>query len=84
MKKFASILEPILKDIYQCKTLEEGKVKMKELIESTKIKDIDKKKMLIEIEGCQTLIKLQFYATNACFKYEALSVNSVVYRSKKK
>lgn len=82
MKKFTSVLEPILRDIYQCKTLEEGKEKMKQLIELTKIKQEDKKKMLIDIEGCQTLIKLQFYATNATFKYEQLSVNSVAYRKK--
>lgn len=69
-----SVLEPIIKDVYQAKTLEEGQTVMKKLVDSTKIKDEDKKKMLREINSCPTLVKLQFYATNALFKFEGLGV----------
>lgn len=70
-----SVLEQCIQGIYQSRTLEEGKVLMKELIESTNIKSTDKNKMLNELENISTLARLQFYATNAMFKFEGLGVN---------
>ncbi len=80
MKHFKSVLEEVIQDIYQAKNLEEGQLIMKKLVEKVKIKEEDKKKMVKEIDGQPTLVRLQFYATNALFKYEGLSVNSVIYK----
>lgn len=80
MKHFKSVLEEIIQDIYKAKNLEEGQLIMKKLIESTKIKDEDKKKMVNEVNNQPSLTKLQFYATNCMFKFEGLSVNSVIYK----
>lgn len=74
MKKIESVLEKVIVEIYQSKTLDEGKTKMKELLESTNIKETDKQKMINELDKIQSLVKLQFYATNALFKYEGLGV----------
>ncbi len=74
MKKIESVLEKVIVEIFQAKTLEEGKTKMKECIEGTKIKETDKQKMLREVENIQSLIKLQFYATNAMFRYSGLGI----------
>lgn len=69
-----SVLEKIIQDIYQCKDLETGKKLMKEFLDETKIKDIDKRKMLFELDNIQTINKLHFYVTNAMFKFEGLGV----------
>lgn len=71
-----SVLEPLIQDVYQAKNLEEGKEKMKTLINNTKIKALDKQKMLYTIDNDITnLTKLQFYATNCMFKYIGLGIS---------
>ncbi len=75
-KHLNSVLTQIIKNVYQVKTLEEGQKLMKEFVESTKIKQIDKSKMLYEINNQPNLLKLQFYATNAMFKFEGLGVGT--------
>jgi len=79
-KHIKSVLEPIIESIYKAKTLDEGKKIMNELINGTEIKKEDKNKMLREVSNCHSLVKLQFYATNCMFKFEGLSVNSVIYK----
>lgn len=80
MNHLKSIIEPIIKKVYEAKTLEEGKEIMLGLISETKIKEQDKTKMIYEVKKCPTLVKLQFYATNCMFKFEGLSTNSVIYK----
>lgn len=77
MKKFAkSVLEKIIQDVYQAKTLQEGQKIMFDFIEGTKIEERDKQKMLNELEQIPNLTKLWVYITNAMFRFEGLSVNS--------
>lgn len=74
-KHIKSVLEPIIQNVYKAQSLEEGKKLMKELIDKTEIKKEDKNKMLREVDKCYSLVKLQFYCTNAYFKFEGLGVN---------
>jgi len=80
MQHIKSIIEEVISEVYKTQSLEVGKKLMKDLISQTKIKEQDKNKMLREVDNCQSLVKLQFYATNAMFKFEGLSVNSVIYK----
>ncbi len=76
MKKVESVLEKCIQDVYQASSLEDGKEKMKKVLDECKIKETDKKKMLMEVEKIANLSRLQFYATNCLFKYEGLGVGS--------
>lgn len=70
-----SILNDLLKEVMQIKSLQEAKLLIVEKIESTKIKDEDKKRMLFEINNQTNLTKLQSYCCNLVFKYEGLGVS---------
>jgi len=74
-REIKSILENIIKEIYVVKTLDEGKSKMRELLKECSINEDNKRKMLYELDNIASLSKLQFYATNAMFKYEGLGVS---------
>jgi len=74
MKHYESVLEKIIQKVYSTNDLEEGKKLMSGFISETKIKDTDKNKMLYEIENIPTITRLQFYATNAMFKFEGLGI----------
>jgi hypothetical protein len=78
MKKNISVLEKVIQDVYQSKTLEEAQNIMILFIESTKVKEIDKRKMLIEVKNSKSLTRLQFYATNSLFKFEGLGVGEFI------
>lgn len=71
-----SVLQTIIKEIYGAKDLEEGKAKMKLLLDQVQIKQQDKQKMIYETNNIGSLTKLQFYATNAMLKYEGLGVGN--------
>lgn len=70
-----SVLDQILQDVYKAKNLEEAKEKVIPLLKDSGIKETDKQKMLYEIGNITNLVKLQFYITNASFKYNGLGIN---------
>lgn len=70
-----SILGDVIQQIYKCTDLEEGKKLMTDFINERKIKELDKRKMLFELNNVKSLIKLHFYVTNAMFKFEGLGVS---------
>ena len=69
-----SVLNQCIQEIYISKTLNEAKDHMIRLLDTSKIKPNDKIKMIYELSKIKTLVKLQFYATNALLKYEGLGV----------
>ena len=69
-----SVLNGIVTDIYSAQTVKEAKDLFIKFVDATKIKDTDKKKMLLEVEKMTTLRQIQMYTTNAMFKYEGLGI----------
>ena len=69
-----SVLNGIVTDIYSAQTVKEAKELFIKFVDATKIKDTDKKKMLLEVERMTTLRQIQQYTTNAMFKYEGLGI----------
>lgn len=69
-----SVLSKIVTDIYSAQTVKEAKELFTEFVGATKIKETDKKKMLLEVEKMTTLRQIQMYTTNAMFKYEGLGI----------
>lgn len=69
-----SVLNGIVTDIYSAQTVKEAKDLFIKFVDATKIKDTDKKKMLLEVERMTTLRQIQQYTTNAMFKYEGLGI----------
>ena len=69
-----SVLNGIVTDIYSACTVKEAKDLFIKFVDATKIKDTDKKKMLLEVERMTTLRQIQQYTTNAMFKYEGLGI----------
>lgn len=70
-----SVLNGIITDIYSARNVKEAKELFIKFVDATKIKDTDKKKMLLEVENMTTLRQIQQYATNAMFKYEGLGID---------
>lgn len=69
-----SVLNGIVTDIYSASTVKEAKELFIKFVDATKIKETDKKKMLMEVERMTTLRQIQMYTTNAMFKYEGLGI----------
>ena len=69
-----SVLNGIVTDIYSAQTVKEAKDLFIKFVDATKIKNTDKKKMLLEVERMTTLRQIQQYTTNAMFKYEGLGI----------
>jgi len=73
-----SVLNGIITDIYSARlnklTVKEAKELFTKFVNTTKIKDTDKKKMLLEVNKLTTLRQIQMYTTNAMFKYEGLGI----------
>lgn len=76
MLHIKSILEQVIKDLYQAQTIDEGKKIMLGVVEKSNIKQEDKTRMKNEVLSIVSLTKLQFYVTNCMFKYEGLGVNN--------
>ena len=73
---YKSILEPIAEEVFISKDLCSAKIIFIQRVEQSKIKEKDKKIMLIAIEQCKTLMRLQIYLANALLRFEGMSLNS--------
>jgi len=74
MKKKESILTNQLEEIFLCKDLESARDIFNKLVQESKLTAHTKAKMLLYAGQCRTLIEMQTYATNSCFKFNGLGV----------
>lgn len=72
--KITSTLTTVYQEFVQIQDLTQAKQFISNYVQGTKVKDTDKKKMIIEIDNCRSLYKLQYYITNALLKFEGLGV----------
>jgi hypothetical protein len=73
--KIESVITQRITEIYSADNLVTAKELFRNLLNDSNIKDIDKEKMLVELEKMTTLRQVQFYATNAMFKFEGLGID---------
>ena len=69
-----SIITTSIQDIYKATTVTEARQKLIGLLEQSKIKQVDKLKMIETATKLNNLNAIYQYATNAMFKYEGLGV----------
>lgn len=70
-----SVITKRITEIYSARDIDTAKELLRELLNESNIKDSDKAKMLNELDKIQTLKQVQFYATNAMFKFEGLGID---------
>jgi hypothetical protein len=73
--KIKSVITQRITEIYSVSDLTTAKELFRNLLEDSNIKDVDKSKMLAELDKITTLRQVQFYATNAMFKFEGLGID---------
>jgi DNA-binding transcriptional regulator YhcF (GntR family) len=73
--KIESVITQRITEIYSAKDLATAKELLRNLLNESKIKDIDRDKMLAELDKITTLKQVQFYATNCMFKFEGLGID---------
>jgi hypothetical protein len=75
--KIKSIFEQIAEQIFQMRDVEQMKAFVREFVESKKIKDEDKQRILQNIEGIKTPTKFHQYICNSLLMYEGMGMNKV-------
>lgn len=73
--KIKSVITQRITEIYSADNLATAKELFRDLLNDSNIKGIDKEKMLVELGKITTLRQVQFYATNAMFKFEGLGID---------
>lgn len=73
--KIESVITQRITEIYTARDLDTAKELFRNLLNDCNIKDVDKTKMLSELEKQKTLKQVQFYATNCMFKFEGLGID---------
>jgi len=73
--KIESVITQRITEIYSATDIVTAKELLRNLLTESKIKDIDKDKMLAELNKITTLKQVQFYATNCMFKFEGLGID---------
>jgi hypothetical protein len=76
MKKIVSTLDKIATQVFEAKTLDEAKKLCLDYLQESKIKELDRLKMISEIEAMKHLHKVQIYIANALLKYEGLGISN--------
>lgn len=72
-----SVIEKIASDVFSATNIDQAKKIFIDFIESTHIKESDKKKMIETAAGINNLVKLQFYTANSLLKYEGYGLNQL-------
>ena len=76
MRNPDSVLEKIIQNVYQSNNLETSRQEMIEFLEAReRMNKTDRYKMIEECKKITSMSKLQFYITNAMFKFEGLGVS---------
>jgi hypothetical protein len=73
--KIESVITQRITEIYSATNIVTAKELLRNLLNESKIKDIDRDKMLAELNKITTLKQVQFYATNCMFKFEGLGID---------
>jgi hypothetical protein len=73
--KIESVITQRITEIYSATDIVTAKELLRNLLNESKIKDIDRDKMLAELNKITTLKQVQFYATNCMFKFEGLGID---------
>ena len=73
--KIESVITEQITEVYNATDVVTAKELLRNLLNESKIKDIDRDKMLAELDKITTLKQVQFYATNAMFKFEGLGID---------
>jgi len=73
--KLESTLTKIAEQVFGATSVEQAKTIALEFLSESKINEVDRKKMIAEIETKKDLVKLQIYIANALLKFEGLSLN---------
>jgi len=73
--KIESVITQRITEIYSATNIVTAKELLRNLLNESKIKDIDRDKMLAELDKITTLKQVQFYATNCMFKFEGLGID---------
>ena len=69
MKK--SVIRAIIEDIWNTDSLNEGKIKLRELMTNVKMRsEHNKKKLLLDIGNCSSKDRLNYLAANCMLKFE--------------
>jgi len=73
--KIESVITKQITEIYSATDIVTAKELLRNLLNASNIKDVDKSKMLSELDNLKTLKQVQFYATNCMFKFEGLGID---------
>lgn len=73
-KQISSIFLKHFNDMMEIQSYEELKNKIKDIVQQSKIKELDKRKIMFDINPLETTRSLQFYLTNSMLKYSGLGV----------
>ena len=72
--KLESKLTDVISQVYNAPTVGIAKCILIPFLQESKIKELDKKKMIDQAEKISDLVRLQTYATNALLKFEGLGI----------
>ena len=73
MKK--SVIRAYIEEIWNTDSLNEGKIKLRELLSKVKMKsEHHKKKLLLDIGNCSSKDRLNYLAANCMLKFEGLGL----------
>ena len=74
MKQISSIFLSHFNQLMEIQNYEDLKTKIKEIVESSSIKQLDKRKIALDISPLDSTMSLQFYLTNSMLKYGGMGV----------
>lgn len=74
MKQISSIFLKHFNQLMEIQSCEELKNKIKEIVESSSIKQLDKRKIALDLSTLDSIRSLQFYLTNSMLKYGGMGV----------
>jgi hypothetical protein len=72
-----SIFEQISEQVFKMTDLNEAKQFVIIFVKEKKINEVDKNKILFEVNNAKTMVKFQTYICNALLRYESLGMNQL-------
>jgi hypothetical protein len=72
-----SIFEQISEKVFTMSSLNEAKSFIIDFVETKQINEVDKKGIIMAVNGSKTLTKLQMYICNSLLKYEGMGMNQI-------
>lgn len=75
MSNKTSVIREVVENIWNTDSFNEGKIRLRELMSNVKIiSDMNKRRLLFEIDNCQTKYELNDIAKNCMLKFEGHGV----------